>query len=177
MTTFVALLRAVNLGRARKLAMSDLRALLESLGLADVRTHLQSGNAIFNVRSGSGRDLERRIESQIGTRLGMDVAVFVRSLAELAGIVDGNPFAKAGVDPKQLHVSFLSSQPAAKKVAGVDGSAYRPDEFAFGRRVLYVRLPNGVAGARLPDWERLLGVRATMRTWNTVTRLQGLASA
>jgi uncharacterized protein (DUF1697 family) len=178
-TTWVALVRGINLGRARRLAMADLRSLLEGLGCEEVRTLLQSGNAVFATtgRRSAGK-LEDEIAAALDRDLGLPVDVLVRSAGDLAKVVKGNPFAKAGVDVKQLHASFLSAKPAAKAVSGVDPKDFEPDEFAFGDRVVYLRLPTGVAGSRIPlrDWEQQLGVRATMRTWNTVTRLNELAS-
>ena len=71
----------------------------------------------------------------------------------------------------ELHATFLSSSPPAAKIAAVDRDACAPDEFAVGTRVIYLRLRNGVMGSRLPDWDKVLGVRATTRNWNTTIRL------
>jgi uncharacterized protein (DUF1697 family) len=171
----VALLRGINLGRNKRVAMGDLRALLRSLGFDDVRTYLQSGNALFSTRRGGSRQIERQIASRIKADLGLDVTVLVRSTAEFSSTVDGNPFTLRGADPKQLYVAFLSEPPPRAKVTSVDMDAFAPDQFEFGDRVIYLRLRNGVIASRLPDWERVLGVRATTRGWNTVTRLRALA--
>jgi uncharacterized protein (DUF1697 family) len=176
MTTWVALLRGINVGRHKKVAMADLRVLLASLGYGDVRTHAQSGNALFTTASGTARTLERDIAAQLDADLGLDVKVLVRSAVELAAVVDTNPFVGRNVDSKELHAVFLSKAVAAKTTAGLDLAACKPDEVDFGKRVIYVRLPNGVMGSRLPNWDRALGVDATMRTWRTVTRLCDLAS-
>ncbi|HEY4868864.1 MAG TPA: DUF1697 domain-containing protein, partial [Candidatus Dormibacteraeota bacterium] len=90
--TFVALLRGINVGRNKRLAMSDLRALLEALGYGDVRTHLQSGNAIFTTGRGAESKLEQQISARISADLGLDVSVLVRTSAELAAVAAGNPF-------------------------------------------------------------------------------------
>ncbi len=82
-------------------------------------------------------------------------------------------FAARGVAPGELHVAFLSAEPASAKRAGVDRNAFQPDEFAL-ERVIHVRFPNGVMGSTLPDWERALGVRVTQRNWNTSTKLRDL---
>lgn len=172
--TWIALLRAVNLGPRNKIAMADLKALLAGLGYDDVRTHLQSGNALFSAAGTTAPTLEREIAAALKKDAGLDVAVLVRSAAELEKVVAKNPFADH--DPKQLHVVFLATKPDAAKVKAVDPARYGPDEFALGDRCVYVRLPNGVQGARFPDWDRLVGVPATMRTWRTVTRLAELAA-
>ena len=172
--TWVALIRGINVGRAKRISMLDLRTLLESLGYAKVRTHGQSGNAIFS----SGRRTAAAIEDEISTRISitfhMDASVLVRTASEFMAAIDANPFVARGVAPAELHVAFLNAEPAAAKRAGVDRNAFQPDEFAFGKRVIYVRLPNGVMGSTLPDWERALGVRVTQRNWNTSTKLRDL---
>jgi uncharacterized protein (DUF1697 family) len=173
---WVALIRGINVGGHKALAMADLRALLESLGYGDVRTHLQSGNALFTTARASALALEGQISSRIHADLGLSVRVLIRSAPELAAVVDGNPFVADGVDPKQLMVSFLSEAPTAAQAAGIDPGAYAPDAFKFGKRVIYLHLPNGFMESRLPDFDRLLGVTVTTRTWRTVTRLRELSA-
>src|SRR4051795_10607232 len=125
MTTWVALLRAVNLGATNKVAMADLRTALTSLGYDDVRTHLQSGNVIFSGRGrATAATVERKVAATIASEFGLDVKVLVRSEAELAKIVAANPFVRRNVDPKQLHTVFLSGAPAARKRSSVDRGAY-----------------------------------------------------
>jgi uncharacterized protein (DUF1697 family) len=172
MTTRIALLRGINVGRNRRIAMADLRMMLESLGYDDVRTHLQSGNAIFVSGAGKDAALEQQISAAIKATFGMDVAVMVRTAAEIASVVDSNPFAVRGADTGELHATFLAAAPSAAKIAAVDRAACAPDEFSVGERVIYVRLPNGVMGSRLPDWDKTLGIRTTTRNWNTTTRLR-----
>lgn len=173
--TWVALLRGINVGRNKRVAMSDLRALLEALGYQDVRTLLQSGNAIFTAGRATASKLEQQISERINEDLAMDVSVLVRTAAELIEVVAANPFVAKGVPKNELHAAFLAGTPTSAKVASVDHDAFAPDQFAFGERVIYLRLPGGVMASRLPDWERVLGVRATQRNWNTVTRLLDLA--
>ena len=156
--------------------MGDLRTMLESLGYEDVRTHLQSGNAIFSAGSGKDATLERNISAAIKATFGMEVAVLVRTAAEIASVVDANPFIARGADTSELHATFLAAAPPAAKIAAVDGDASVPDEFAVGDRVIYVRLRNGVMGSRLPDWDKVLGIRTTTRNWNTTTRLRDLTA-
>lgn len=174
MNTRIALLRGINVGRNKRIAMADLRGMLESLGYDDVRTHLQSGNAIFVAGARKDETLEQEISSGIKATFGMDVAVLVRTAAELASVVDSNPFIARGAGADELHATFVASAPPAAKIAGVDRDACEPDEFAVGDRVIYLRLRNGVMGSRLPDWDRVLGVRTTTRNWNTTTRLRAM---
>ena len=173
--TWVALLRGINVGRNKRVAMSDLRDLLDALGYRDIRTHLQSGNAIFTTGRASASKLEQQITARIRADLALDVTVLVRTAEELAAVVAGNPFTAKGIPTKELHAAFLAGTPPSAKVGSVDHDAFAPDQFAFGERVIYLRLPGGVMASRLPDWERVLGVRVTARNWNTITRLHDLA--
>jgi uncharacterized protein (DUF1697 family) len=173
-TTRIALLRGINVGRAKRIAMADLRAMLESLGYKEIRTHLQSGNAIFVAGAGKDAVLEQQISAGIKKTFGMDVAVLVRTAAEIVSVVDANPFVARHVDTRELHATFLAAAAPAAKIAGVDRDACAPDEFAAGDRVIYARLRNGVMGSRLPDWDKVLGMRTTTRNWNTTTRLREL---
>ncbi|MGH2793553.1 MAG: DUF1697 domain-containing protein [Actinomycetota bacterium] len=172
----VVLLRGVNLGKNKRIAMSDFRALLESLGYEDVRTHIVSGNAIVSGGQGPATGMERAIEQALDSKLGLDVTVIVRSAKELDDLVSANPFATKRADPKAMHAVFLSMDPKPAAVEAVDPAGSAPDRFAFGKRVIYLHLTDGVAGSKLPNWEKLLEVRTTMRTWNVVNRLRDMAA-
>ena len=174
--TWVALLRGINVGRNKRVAMADLRALLESIGYGDVRTLLQSGNAVFTTPNGQASAIEAKVGSRIKDDLGLAVKVLVRPGAELDAIVEANPFPARDIDAKQLHVAFLSGSPPAEALKNLDPERLAPDEFTFGDRVIYLRLPNGVQGSGLPDWERLLGLDVTVRNWNTVNNLRNLVA-
>ena len=176
MATWVALLRAVNLGPRNKISMADLRALLENLGYSGVRTLGLSGNAIFSAVGARAATLERDIASRILAEVELDITVLVRSSVEIDAVVRANPFTRKITESKALHAAFLSGAPKPAIVSKLDPATYAPDEFSVGKRVVYVRLTQGVAGSRLPNWEKALGVRATMRTWNVVTKLRELAA-
>jgi uncharacterized protein (DUF1697 family) len=175
--TWVALLRGINLGRNKRVAMADLRALLSSLGYGDVRTHLQSGNAVFTAEaSADAAVLEQAIAARISADLGHDVSVMVRTGAEIVAVAEGNPYLARTSDPKQLHAGFLSTTPTEAAIEKIEPDAYLPDEMAVDDRVVYLYRPNGIQGSRLPDLERLLGVRVTERNWNTVSKLRDMVT-
>lgn len=174
-TSWIALIRAVNLGPTNKLPMSDLRSMLEALGYDDVRTHLQSGNAVFSARGVKGPQLERSIGARIRRDAGLDVPVMVRSARELDRLVAANPFVARRTPEKELQVGFLARTPSPAKIRALRPDDYAPDELAIGTRAVYFRMPNGYAKSKLPNVEQLLGVGMTTRTWKTVTRLADLA--
>ena len=177
MTTYVALLRAVNLGRRNKVAMADLRALFERLGAHDVTTYLQSGNVVFGSSGAAAAELTRAIEDEIRRELGLDIAVLLRTSAEMATIRSSNPFAASAERP-QLHVTFLAARPAAARVRELAGEGMAPDELHVARREIYLYCQNGYGRTKLTNayFERRLGVVATTRNWTTVTKLAELAA-
>ena len=174
-TRWVVFIRGINLGAHKKVPMAELRAMIEDLGHTDVKTLLQSGNAVFTGTS-TASELEKQLESAIESTFGHSVTVMVRSAGDLKKVVRANPFVET-VPLEELQVAFVSTKVPARKLSALDPGDFRPDEFAAGDRVLYLRMPNGFQGSKLPDWEKVLGVRATVRTWNTVTKVQAAAAA
>src|SRR5436190_18517210 len=102
----IGLLRGINLGPSRRVAMGDLRALLRDAGYDDVRTYVQSGNIVLSSDA-QPRELERQMAELISARFGFDVPVIVRTRDELAGVVAANPLGNVADDPKRYQVSFL----------------------------------------------------------------------
>lgn len=172
-----ALIRGINVGGTKTIAMSDLRDELTDAGFASVQTLLQSGNVVVASTEDPVR-VARTIETRIAARFGHDVTVIARTQSDLAQVVAANPFAGAE-PPKNTHVVFLDTQPEAAAVAELDHDRALPDVFRVAGREIYVRYANGAAGTKLTlDWfERRLGVRATARNLNTVEKLLALVSA
>jgi uncharacterized protein (DUF1697 family) len=173
-TARVALLRGINVGTAKRMAMADLRALLASLGYDKGRTLLNSGNAIF-LASGTDAEVGERLEAAIKAEMGMQVGVVVRSAGDVVRIVADNPFVGEGIEARQLAVAFLGTEPGGAAWKRLEPDGYLPDRWAAGERVVYLVQPNGVTGTKLPNLDRLLGVTVTARNWNTTTKLAALA--
>ena len=174
---YVALLRGVNLGSRNKLPMADLRALLRSLGYDDVTTYLQSGNALFTSGQANLEVLAGEIEAGIARDFGLDIRVLIRTPDDLAKVVEGSPFRSETASPSPLFVCFLSARPEDERLSAIDAGQFSPDTFAVGERAIYLWLPGGFHRTKLTNafWERRLGLDATIRNWNTVTKLLGLA--
>src|SRR5215510_8802529 len=102
MPRYVALFRGINVGKAKRIAMADLRALLEGLGYSEVKTLLNSGNAVFTARSGAADKMAARIRSAVSAELGVDALVIVKSEQDVAAIVTGNKLGKIAHDPSRL---------------------------------------------------------------------------
>lgn len=178
MTRYVALLRGINVGGHRRVAMADLRDLLAGQGHADVQTLLQSGNALFTSESVDPDGLASEIETAIAGRLGLKVAVLLRTGAELADVIAANPLPEAIAEPAKLHVAFLSAAPEPGRLETLEAARFAPDTFVLGERALYVWYRDGAGRSKLTNdlIERRLGVTATSRNWNTITKLADLAT-
>jgi uncharacterized protein (DUF1697 family) len=174
MPRYAVLLRGVNLGRHRRLPMADLRRVLTGLGYDGVATYLQSGNAALSTREADPERLAARIREALVAELGVDTAVLIRAGAELAAVVDNNPFPEAVAEPKRLMVVFLSAPVGQEWSAGQDPAAYAPDEFRVGDRVVYLRYAGSPLDSALSGLTGPPGVIATTRNWNTVTALARL---
>ena len=177
MTTFVALLRAVNVGGRNQLSMSALRALFESFGYADVKSYIQSGNIIFDSSPRKSAVLALEVEEALAGALGQPIDVVIRSAAELKSVTESNPFLGRVPDPTKLHVVFLNHAPDRARVKALDSSRFEPDEFALGAREIYLHCPDGLGRSKLPPalGAKLAPIPATVRNWNTVTKLAELA--
>jgi uncharacterized protein (DUF1697 family) len=172
----IVLLRGINVGAHKRIAMPELRELLTSAGFEDVRTYVQSGNVVLSSDLSPER-LARACERQIADRFGLDVEVVARTRDELAAVVRRNPLRKVAVDPKRYQVSFLSAELDPETVAELTALAVTPEKLVASGRELYCWHPDGVARSKL--WTRLagkgLGVTATARNWTTVTKLLTIA--
>ncbi len=178
MTRYVGFLRGINVGKAKRLAMADLREMCEELGLEGVRTQGQSGNLVFDSTV-SARRLESQIGDAIRKRFGLDVVVVVRTAAQLAAVIELNPFEKLVTVPKYSTVSFLAKKPAARVLADIDPAEYEPERFELHGTELYVWMPEGQIKSRLNKvlTDDKLGVAATNRNWNTLLKLNEMAAA
>ncbi len=184
MTTFVALLRSINVGGRNKVPMADLRALVGSLGFESVETYVQSGNVVF-AGPGAPEAVARAIQSRITADLGLEVPVIVRSRQQLGRVIAANPYAGLEVDPRTVHVTFLSGPPDAEHrrdlgrlaaESGPDGS-FGDDRFELAGRDIFLHCPGGYGETRLNNtfMERRAGRVATTRNWRTVTTLAAMA--
>lgn len=175
MTRYVALLRGINVGRAKQIPMADLRALLSDLGYTDVATLLRSGNAVF-TGDGEPAVVASRIEDAVEDKFGMTAGCVVRDGAELAAVIAANPLPEAAAEGSRYLVHFLSAAPDPALLEENDPVQLDPDRVRLGDRVIYQWCPDGILAA--PDVGgfavKNLGVVATGRNWNTVSKLAAM---
>ena len=177
MSRQVALLRGVNLGAKRRVAMPRLREIVEAAGYGGVRTYLQSGNLVLDGEA-RPEQLEADLASLIAAEFGFEVPVLVRTREELAGVVENDPFAGVANDPARYQVSFLSAAPEPSAVRALEAADVAPERVAVHGREVYAWHPDGVGRSRLAALitEKRLGVGVTARNWKTVTALLELAA-
>ena len=172
-TTFVALLRGINVGGKNKLPMKDLVAIFERVGCGRVRSYIQSGNVVFEADAELAVGLAARIEAEIGRRFGLHVPVMLRTARELRAVASKNPLLDAGASVESLHVMFLVDDPGRSRVSALDPERSPPDRFAVRGREIYLSCPNGVGRSKLTNawFDAKLGTTSTGRNWKTVLTL------
>jgi uncharacterized protein (DUF1697 family) len=177
MATRIALLRGINVGGNHRLPMAGLVAIIEAAGGRDVRTYIQSGNAVFDA--GADRPaaaLAAAIRDGIDAAHGFAPHVLVRDAEHLRRVVECNPFPDAAADPRSLHVYFLDATPAHPDLDGLAALAGDREAFVLDGDTWYLHVPDGLGRSKLAAGaERRLGVAATARNWATVTALAALA--
>ncbi len=184
MAVYVALLRAVNVGGYGKLAMAELRVLVEKLGYKRVETYIQSGNVVFEAK-GTAAGVARELAAALEKLTGAPVGVMVRTHEELSRVIAENPFAaEAAADGAKVHAVFLERAAPAEAREGlgriVAQYPARRDRFHLVGDTLYLHLPDGAAESKFtgkPLDRALGGVRGTARNWNTVMKLHAMSGA
>jgi uncharacterized protein (DUF1697 family) len=175
--TLVALLRGINVGKAKRVAMADLRALLEGLGYGDVRTLLNSGNVVFTAGRTAPDKAAARIEAALTDRLGVSARVTVLTAAELAAAVADNPLLGIASDPARFLIAVLRDPADRTKVLPLTKQDWAPEAVAVGKRVAYLWCADGILASPVAAAvNRALGDGVTARNWATVQKLHALAT-
>jgi uncharacterized protein (DUF1697 family) len=176
MPRYAALLRGINVGSTKRIAMADLRGVFAAIGVENVQTYVQSGNVAFDSPSRSSAELARSIRDRIRADLGHDVPILIRTHAQLAKVAATRPF--AGAPDEQLYVTFLAERPDAARVGAFSAAGLEPDEFEVRGTEVYLHFPNGLGRSKIGNetFERNLGVAATTRNWRTVVAMRDLTA-
>jgi len=178
MTACIALVRGINVGRANRVAMADLRAVIEGLGHTDVRTLLNSGNVVFQARRPSVDKHARAIEAAFASAFGFSVSVVVLTATDLASIVQANPLRVIAKNPTRYFVGFVSNPAALAKVKPLLDKSWGLDVLAIGAKAAYLWCAEGLTDSKLmPAFARAIGAEATTRNWATVLKLHAAAGS
>ncbi|MFA6901708.1 MAG: DUF1697 domain-containing protein [Gallionellaceae bacterium] len=179
MTTCIALLRGINVSGQKAIRMAGLQASLSALGLADVRTYLQSGNVVFRAEKADAGRLAAAIRARIAQDFGHEVAVLVMTAAQLDQIANANPlWPKDGGDEKLFYCTFLFEPVAASRFKALQLPAAEGEQALLAGNAVLLHCPHGYGKTKLNNnyFERALGVAATTRNWRTVLALQALCN-
>jgi uncharacterized protein (DUF1697 family) len=179
MTTYIAVLRAINLGSHNRVAMADLRAMLEKIGFKEPKTIVVSGNVVFRGASASSQQIETLLEAASTKHLGVTTDYFVRTAKEWQAIIAANPFpAEAKNDPGRLVMMCLREAPAPAAVKALQAAIKGREMVRATGKCAYFVYPDGQGRSKLTIQmiEKALGTRGTARNWNTVLKLGELAS-
>ena len=171
--TYLALLRAINVGRNNKILMSDLTNVFVRVGCNNVQTYIQSGNVIFEAAPELSQRLPDLVRTEIERRFGLQVPTILRALREMREVVNRNPFLEEGGETDVLHVLFLADRPKAAAVVSLDPDRSPPNRFVVHGKEVYLFFPIGFARNKLSGayFDSKLETAGTMRNWRTVTKL------
>ncbi|WP_215409006.1 DUF1697 domain-containing protein [Janthinobacterium sp. JC611] len=170
----VALLRGINVGRAKRVAMADLRKLLGDLGFTQVRTVLNSGNVVYDGGKVAPADAAARIEEALVLKLGVAARVTVLSASQFAELIEQNPLAPAA-DAARLLTLVLNNPADIQRLAPLLQQPWQPEALALGRWAAYAWCPDGVLASKLvAALGVLLGDGVTSRNWATMQKLHVL---
>jgi uncharacterized protein (DUF1697 family) len=171
----VALLRGINVGKAKRVAMADLRALVESLGYGDVRTLLNSGNVVFTVPPKLRGNHAERIEKGIAGTLGVTSKVIVLSAADVARFMDENSLVAKAHDHSRLLVFALADPSDRELIRPLAAKKWKDGALEVGSRAAFVWCPNGLLDSEIAiALGRALGDRVTSRNWATMLKIDAL---
>jgi uncharacterized protein (DUF1697 family) len=172
MTTYIAFLRGMNLGK-RNIKMDELRAIFSGLKFANVRTYIASGNVIFDAKETDEAKLTAKIEKELKEKLGYQVFVILRTRAELEAVLKNNPFRDAA-GAMGTYISFFAEAPPKAAAKEIEKNSSDTEIFKFKERELYMLFYVGFSDSlffKKNNYEKLLGIKATNRNINTPVKI------
>jgi uncharacterized protein (DUF1697 family) len=171
--TYIALFRGINVGGKSTLPMPGLVSALEALGACDIRTYVQSGNAVFRSPENNPAQLAARLSAEIGRRYGFEPWVLILKPEKIIAAMEGNPFPQAEANPSSLHVGFLATVPPNPDLEKLNSLKADSERFQLKGDIFYLFAPDGVGKSRLAaNAEKALDVLMTDRNWRTVAKLR-----
>lgn len=175
MPRYVALFRGINVGKAKRVAMADLRALLGKLGYTDVGTLLNSGNAVFTGAGDAANKHAERIRTAVAGKLGVDALVIVKSAQDIAAIIAGNKLGKVASDPSRLLVAMTHEAKALAGLAALAAKDWGQEKVLLNKHAAYVWCANGILDSQaLGSVLRGLEGTGTTRNWATLNKIHDL---
>ncbi|MVP02036.1 DUF1697 domain-containing protein [Paenibacillus lutrae] len=179
MVIYIALLRGINVGRHNRMSMTALKGVLEDSGLRSVQTYIQSGNVVFEADETEDKAaLQLRMEQSIQAAFGFSIPVVLRTAEEFDRIIRSCPYPVDRLPEEEgVHISYLVETPTQEKIQAVRDCKNGEDEFHVSGHEVYLLIRKGLRDSKLAANLQKLGVAGTLRNWNTVTKLDGMAKA
>jgi uncharacterized protein (DUF1697 family) len=176
LNTYIALLRGINVGGKNKLAMRELVALLEGLGLQSVKTYIQSGNVVFQSEQSDPGQLSQAITGVIKQHYGFAPYVLILDGKALAAAMAANPFPEGEAEPKSLHLFFMDASPRSFDADALDQVKAPNERYRLIGQVFYLHTPDGIGRSKLAaTMGKGWGVNITARNWRTVSEVMAIA--
>lgn len=172
MTTYLSILRGINVSGQKMIKMPDLKALYENMGFKNVSTYIQSGNVIFENKEDN--ELSKKIEKKIFEKYDFHVPIIIRSTKEIETTINENTFLKKkNIELDKLHVTFLEDIPLKENIEKIKDVKFEPDRFYISGKTVYLYCPNGYGKTKLNNtfFENKLKVNATTRNWKTINEV------
>ena len=178
MQTYIAMLRGINVSGQKKIKMADFKTHLQELNFTDVKTYIQSGNAVFKYKKCNPKSLENKIANKILEKYGFEVSLILKMSDALKDVLKNNPFVK-DKDLNRLYVIFLSDEPTSDDLKKLKGIDHGPEEYVLKGKTIYFYSPHGYGRAKMNNnfFENKLKVTATTRNWKTVNKLAEMANS
>ena len=180
MSTYIALLRGINVSGQKKIQMAYLRKLFETLGLKDVQSYIQSGNVVFDIEDNiSVSDLHQNIENAIQNQYGFFVPVLITTPGSIEQILTRNPYKKEAIlEPNRVLITLLQDTPDPTLLASLCNLEYPPDRFEYNENSVFIHCPNGSGKSKLSNnfLETKLKVKATSRNYQTLKKILELTT-
>ena len=174
--TYIAFFRGINVGGKNILPMKELVSVLRESGLKNIKTYIQSGNAVFRSKEENIMLLSNRIGLKIKEKYGFEPNTQVLGLKELEDAISENPFPEAESKPESLHLGFLAARPKNPDLKSLEILKKDNERFQLNDRIFYLYAPDGIGRSKLAaKSESLLGVFMTDRNWRTVCKIRDMA--
>jgi uncharacterized protein (DUF1697 family) len=171
MHQYILLLRGINVGGHRKIKMADLKALLQTLGYAEVQTYIQSGNIILQTEE-STTEVAQKVKDAITKDYGFELPTMAISIEEWAEVIEAMPF-KEVEEEKFLHLTYLAEKPEQEVFQNIKVPLKGEEAYQLIDKTIYLYCPNGYGRTKMTNdfWEKQLKVAATTRNWKTSKKL------
>lgn len=177
-TAYIGLLRGINVGKAKRMPMAELKSLVESLGYTGVKTLLNSGNVVFRGPKGRAGEAARRIEAAIPGAFGFESKLTVLDGKQWAELLADNALLAEMTDPSRLLVAVWRNAQAREGVEMFAGQDWAPDRMATGRHGGYLWCSEGILASKaVAAMDKALRDEVTSRNWATALKIGALLEA